>query len=226
MVTSKTKPGRPAKAKSIRILIVDDHEVVRAGLHTLLGAMTGLEVVGEATTMAEAVAQTLQLAPDVVLMDIRLPDGSGVDACRQIRAGCPDSKVLFLTSYADDDTVLAAILSGAQGYVLKDIDTQSLVEAIKTVSTGQSLLHPDVTQQALKWLRILADPTAKSKSQPLSDQERRVLALVADGKTNKEIAASLSLSDKTVKNYLANIYDKLEVSRRSQAAAIYSRRFE
>ncbi len=227
MVTSnKEKAPRQTKAKQIRVLIVDDHEVVRVGLQTLLRLVPEMQVVGEAGTMSEAVSQARTLNPNVILMDIRLPDGSGVDACREIRTACPDTKVLFLTSYADEDTVLDAILSGAHGYVLKEIGANSLIEAIQTVAAGHSLLHPEVTEQTMKWLRILADPAAKSKSQPLSEQERRVLALVAEGKTNKEIAADLNLSDKTVKNYLANIYDKLQVSRRSEAAAVYSRKYE
>ncbi len=223
---SKLSVRRKSPRDRIRILVVDDHEVVRIGLQSVLRLARGLEIVGEAATKADAVAQVRSLTPDLVLMDIRLPDGSGVDACREIRAVSPQTRILFLTSYTDDETVLAAILSGAHGYILKEIDTKSLLQAIRTVAAGHSLLHPEVTKRTIQWLSLLADPHSERTAPALSDQERRVLVLLAEGKTNKEIAAALDLSDKTVKNYLANAYEKLQVSRRSEAAAVFSRKYK
>ncbi len=212
------------KTQAIRILLVDDHEVIRVGLRTVLGQAQGVTVVGEAGTMAEAIQQTQRLKPDVILMDVRLPDGSGVDACREILAALPGTRVIFLTSYADDDSVLAAVLAGAHGYVLKEIDSPALLEAIRTVAGGQSILDSSVTERALRWLRGLHDLPATPGTDQLSSQEERVVALVAEGKTNKEIAVALGLSDKTVKNYLANVFQKLRITRRAQAAAFFVKR--
>ena len=213
----------PTKTHIIRVLLVDDHEVIRVGLRTVLGQNQGVTVVGEAGTMADAIEQAQKLRPDVILMDVRLPDGSGVNACREILSARPDTRVIFLTSYADDDSVLAAVLAGAHGYVLKEIDSTSLLRAIHGVVEGQSILDPAVTDRALRWLRGFATdqdlPSGK-----LSAQEERVLALVAEGKTNKEIASALNLSDKTVKNYLANVFQKLRITRRAQAAAFFVKR--
>jgi DNA-binding NarL/FixJ family response regulator len=157
-------------------------------------------------------------------MDVRLPDGSGVDACREILASFPTTRVLILTSYADDDSVLAAVLAGAHGYVLKEIDSASLISAIRAVSEGRSILDPAVTDRALGWLRGLAAGKEMPGVEKLSTQEERVLALIAEGKTNKEIATVLELSDKTVKNYLTNIFQKLHITRRAQAAALFVKR--
>ena len=212
------------KTHVIRVLLVDDHEVIRVGLRTVLGQTQGIAVVGEAGTMAEAVQQAQRMKPDVILMDVRLPDGSGVDACREILGALPGTRVIFLTSYADDDSVLAAVLAGAHGYVLKEIDSPALLEAIHSVAKGQSILDAHVTEQALRWLRGLHDLPATSGTDQLSTQEERVVALVAEGKTNKEIAAALGLSDKTVKNYLANVFQKLRITRRAQAAAFFVKR--
>lgn len=212
------------KAQAIRVLLVDDHEVIRVGLRTVLGQTQGVTVVGEAGTIAEAIQQTQRLKPDVILMDVRLPDGSGVDACREILGALPGTRVIFLTSYADDDSVLAAVLAGAHGYVLKEIDSSALLEAIRTVANGQSILDSSVTERALRWLRGLHDLPATPGTDELSAQEERVVALVAEGKTNKEIAVALGLSDKTVKNYLANIFQKLRITRRAQAAAFFVKR--
>jgi len=215
MPTSKTKP--------IRVLLVDDHEIVRLGLRSVLGQSHGIVVVGEATSVADAVGLAGKLKPDVILMDVRLPDGSGVDACREILADHPNTRVLFLTSYADDDSVLAAVLAGARGYVLKELDSASLMRAIHAVTEGRSILDPAVTDRALRWLRGFA--TGQDlPSEKLSAQEERVLALVAEGKTNKEIASKLDLSDKTVKNYLASVFQKLRITRRAQAAAFFVKR--
>jgi DNA-binding NarL/FixJ family response regulator len=212
------------KTQAIRVLLVDDHEVIRVGLRTVLGQTQGVAVIGEAGTMAEAVQQAQRLKPDVILMDVRLPDGSGIDACREILGALPGTRVIFLTSYADDDSVLAAVLAGAHGYVLKEIDSPALLEAIRTVAKGQSILDSHVTERALRWLRGLHDLPATSGTDQLSSQEERVVALVAEGKTNKEIAVALGLSDKTVKNYLANVFQKLRITRRAQAAAFFVKR--
>lgn len=212
------------KAQAIRVLLVDDHEVVRVGLRTVLGQTQGVTVVGEASTMADAIQQAQRLKPDVILMDVRLPDGSGVDACREILGALPGTRIIFLTSYADDDSVLAAVLAGAHGYILKEIDSPALLEAILSVAKGQSILDSSVTERALRWLRGLHDLPATPGTDQLSSQEERVVALVAEGKTNKEIAVALGLSDKTVKNYLANVFQKLRITRRAQAAAFFVKR--
>lgn len=212
------------KTQGIRVLLVDDHEVIRVGLRTVLGQTQDVTVVGEAGTMAEAILQTQRLKPDVILMDVRLPDGSGIDACREILGLLPETRIIFLTSYADDDSVLAAVLAGAHGYVLKEIDSPALLEAIHSVAKGQSILDSSVTERALRWLRGLHDLPATAGTDQLSSQEERVVALVAEGKTNKEIAVALGLSDKTVKNYLANVFQKLRITRRAQAAAFFVKR--
>lgn len=208
----------------IRLLLVDDHEVVRLGLRSLLDKTKTIEVVGEADTAASAVTEAVRLKPDVVLMDVRLPDGSGVAACREILTTYPDAHVLFLTSFADNDAVLAAICGGASGYLLKEIGGDALVNAIKTVAKGQPILDPGITQPVIARLRSLATQESGGKQETLSPQEQRVLALVSEGKTNKEIAEAMGLSDKTVKNYMSHVFQKLQVTRRSQAAVIFSKR--
>ncbi|BCA55729.1 Transcriptional regulatory protein DevR [Nitrospira sp. KM1] len=214
------------KSKVIRLLIVDDHEVVRIGLGAVLGLTPGIKVVGQAAGKEEARTMSLRLKPDVVLLDIRLPDGSGVEAAREILSSCPGTKVLFLTSFADDHTVLEAILSGAHGYVLKDIASDALIRAIRTVACGQPLVDPRLTKYGVQWLKQSSASGGPSKRPLLSPQEQRLLPLVADGMTNKEIAGQLNLSEKTVKNYLANIYSKLQIGRRSQVAALYAGSFK
>src|SRR5262245_11595627 len=218
----RTNPS--AKSPPIRLLLVDDHEVVRVGLRTVLHNNQGITIVGEADSRAQAASEARRLRPDVILMDVRLPDGSGVEACREIMSDLPDSRVIFLTSYTDDDSVLAAVLAGAYGYVLKEIDSAALIRAIRTVSTGRSILDPTVTKRALEWIKTVPTADGPSRASSLSPQEERVLALVAEGLTNKEIASSLKLSDKTVKNYLANMFQKLHISRRAQAAAFFVKR--
>lgn len=213
---------RAAKSKPIRLVIVDDHEVVRIGLSAVLDLTPGMKVVGKASRKDEAKKLCLRLKPDVVLLDIRLPDGSGVEVAREILSSCPDTRVLFLTSFADDHTVLEAILSGAQGYVLKDIASDALVRAIKTVASGQALIDPRLTKQTLHWLKNVSAQPGQAKRPLLSPQEQRLLPLVAQGMTNKQIADHLRLREKTVKNYLANIYSKLNIGRRSQIAAFYA----
>lgn len=214
----------PARAKSIRLLLVDDHQVVRVGLRTVLHNRQGIAVVGEAGSKAAAVRAVKRLNPDIVLMDVRLPDGSGIEAAREILAGYPATRIIFLTSYAEDDSILAAVLAGAHGYVLKDIDAGLLIRSIRAVSNGQSLLNPALAQLALS--RIKAEPAQAGpvRERSLAPQEERVLALVAEGLTNKEIAVAMRLSDKTVKNYLANMFQKLHISRRAQAATFFVKR--
>ena len=205
----------------VRLLIVDDHEVVRVGLRTLLSRVETFEVVGEASTAAEALEQTRTLQPDVVLLDVRLGDESGFDVCREIQKLERDVKVLVLTSFADDNVVVEAISAGADGYLLKEVNRDALVSAIEKVASGQSVLDAAVTGRVFGKVQSLMQRPGGNKLALLSNQERKVLALVAEGKTNKEIAAVMGLSDKTVKNYFSNILDKLEMARRSQAAAYF-----
>ena len=199
---------------AIRVLLVDDHEMVRAGLHGLLSRSEDLDIVGEAANAAQAMEAAARLATDVVLMDMRLPDGSGVDACREILSALPRTRVIFLTSYAEDLARVSTVLAGAAGYLLKDIAHEQLVEAIRAAAAGRPVNEPEATQLVAQRLR---------QSPALSKQEYRVLALVVDGKTNREIGAELGLSEKTVRNYLSNAFQKLGVSRRSQAAAMFVR---
>ena len=206
---------------SIRVLICDDHEVVREGLRGLISRQPGMSVVGEAGSVAESIEVAEYAEPDVVIMDVRLPDGSGVEACRAIREARPETKLIILTSYADDEALFAAIIAGASGYLLKQTRGQALVEAITAVAAGRSLLDPDVTGKVLERLREsrAEDPALAS----LTEQERKVVAGLAEGKTNREIGESLFLAEKTVKNYVSRILDKLGLSRRAEAAAYMAR---
>ena len=208
----------------VRLLLVDDHEIVRLGLRTLFAQANGIEVVGEAATAEAAVTEAVRTQPDVVLMDVRLSGSSGVDACREILGRCGETKVLFLTSYDDEEAMLTAVLAGAQGYLLKEIGGESLLRAVKCVAAGQSILDPTATRMLMDRMQSLTEMGDAGNAEALSAQETRVLALVARGKTNKEIAVALELSDKTVKNYLSTVFQKLRVTRRSEAAAIYSKR--
>jgi DNA-binding NarL/FixJ family response regulator len=209
--------------KPISVLIVDDHEVVRVGLRTVLSYQGGINVVGEAATVTDALAESCRLQPDVVLMDVRLPGGSGMDACRVIRNSCPDTRVLFLSSYEDEEAVHAAVVGGASGYLLKQINGEGLARAIHTVAQGQSILDPAITQPLLTRMQQQKEKASEPQRATLSSQQQRVLALVAEGKTNKEIGVSLELSDKTVKNYIRFIFQKMKVTRRAQAAAFFIR---
>jgi DNA-binding NarL/FixJ family response regulator len=205
------------------VLICDDHEVVREGLRTLLSRRPELKVVGEAGTMQEAIDMAAKAKPDVVIMDVRFPDGSGVEACRAIREARPETHVIMLTSYADDEALFASIIAGASGYLLKQTRGQAVVDAIQAVAQGRSLLDPDVTGKVLERVRRgreQEDPAIAS----LTDQERKVLEQLAEGKTNREIGTVLFLSEKTVKNYVSRILDKLGLSRRAQAAAYMAER--
>ena len=203
---------------------MDDHLVARLGLRALLERFTQIEVVGDAPSAAAAVAESSRLAPDLVLLDVRLPDGSGFDVCRQIRKLGLKARVLMLTSYADDEMVFASVDAGADGYLLKEIDAHSLVRAIETVAAGKAVLDPTITRHVLDRFRSCRAAASRGPKPPdLSAQEQRVLAYIAQGMTNKEIAASMSLSYKTVKNYVSNTLEKLNVNRRSEAAAAYAR---
>jgi two-component system response regulator DevR len=210
--------------RHLRVLIVDDHEVVREGLRSILNRHEGISVVGEAGTVGTAVEEAARLRPDVVIMDVRLPDGSGVEACREIRQENPSTKVIMLTSYADDEAVFASILAGAAGYLLKQTRGQALADAIEAVALGGSLLDPGVTQKVLERVRSLGGRRPDDSLASLSDQEQKILLLIAEGKTNKEIAEEIFLSDKTVKNYVSSILSKLNLRRRAEAAAFIARK--
>ena len=210
-------------AATVKIMLVDDHEVVRLGLRTLLERREGFSVVADAGSVAEAVAAAQQTQPDVIVMDVRLPDGTGVEACREIRSDRPETKVIMLTSYADDEAVYGSIMAGASGYLLKQTRGQSLAEAIERVAAGESLLDPGITDKVLARMRQLAAGETDELAS-LSPQERRILGLIAEGKTNKEIAEEVFLSDKTVKNYVSSILSKLNLRRRSEAAAFIAGR--
>jgi two-component system response regulator DevR len=202
--------------------LVDDSEVVRLGLRALLGAERSLEIVGEGSSVATGVAACVKQKPDVALLDLRLPDGTGFDACRQILQRLPETRVLMLTSVADDTLVDEAIRAGAHGYLLKEVNSRALIQAITDVAAGKSILDPAVTARVMQFMKA-GGPT-RDVLASLSPQESRVLALIAQGKTNKEAGNEMNLTEKTVKNYLSNIFEKLHVSRRAQAAAIYAQR--
>jgi two-component system response regulator DevR len=222
MPTSQTDdqatPERP-----LRLLVVDYHEVVRQGLVALLDRRDEFQVVAEAGTMAESIAAARRFQPDLVVMDVRLPDGSGVEACREIRSERPETKVVMLTSYPDEEAVLSAIIAGASGYLLKQIRGRDLVTALQSVARGDSLLDPGVTERVLERVRRAATGGEQDELSALTAQERKILLLVAEGKTNKEIAGEVFLSDKTVKNYVSSILSKLNLERRAQAAAFVAK---
>jgi two-component system response regulator DevR len=207
----------------LRVVLVDDHEVVRDGIKSLLAETPGVSVVGEAGTVKDAIARVEWARPDVVIMDIRLPDGSGIEATREIRARLPNTQVLMLTTYADDEALFASIMAGAAGYVLKQIKGADLVRAVQTVGSGQSLLDPAVTKGVLDRLRKGKHLLKDERLARLSAQEERILEMIADGKTNREIGDKLHLAEKTVKNYVTSILSKLEVARRAEAAAYLAR---
>jgi two-component system response regulator DevR len=208
----------------LRLLVVDDHEVVRQGLVALLDRREGFQVVAEAGTVAEAIEAARRFQPDIVVMDVRLPDGSGVEACREIRSELPTTRVVMLTSYPDEEAVLSAIVAGASGYLLKQIRARDLMTALETVGRGGSLLDPAVTEKVLERIRRIASGSQETDElSQLTGQERKILLLVAEGKTNKEIAAEIYLSDKTVKNYVSSILAKLNLERRAQAAAFVAK---
>ncbi len=207
----------------LRVMLVDDHEVVRSGIKAMLQATDDISVVAEAGSVKDAVLQAAGTKPDVVVMDVRLADGSGIEATREIRAQRPQTQVLMLTSFADDEALFASIMAGAAGYVLKQIRGGELIKAIRSIGQGQSLLDPSVTTAVLDRLRKGKHLLRDEKLARLSAQEERILGLVAEGLTNKEIGQRLHLAEKTVKNYVSTILSKLEVARRAEAAAYLAR---
>jgi two-component system response regulator DevR len=213
----------PPASPPIRIVLVDDSALVRQGIKSVLTAeapQPAICVIGEASDVATAIATVDKLKPDIVLLDIRLPDGSGFDACKAILKRNPQVRILILSSFTNDGFIYDAITSGAQGYLMKEIDPVGLVRAIHDIALGKSILSPDATAGMMRMMRSGSNRDDHQLS-TLSPQEHRVLALVAAGKSNKEIANSLNLSENTVKNYLANVFEKLKIQRRSQAAALY-----
>jgi DNA-binding NarL/FixJ family response regulator len=202
-----------------RILLVDDHEVVRLGLKSLLDHHPQFEVVGEAGTAREAVEQVIRLRPEVVVMDIRLPGSSGIEACQEITTQFPETRVIMLTSYAEDEMLFSAIRAGASGYVLKQIGGEDLIRALEAVGRGEALIDTSLTQKVFEKVRQADEKEKASAFVTLSQQEKHVLLLVSEGKTNREIAKSLFLGEGTVRNYVSSILNKLEVSNRAEAAA-------
>jgi two-component system, NarL family, response regulator DevR len=207
------------KSEKQRLLLVDDHEVVRLGLRALLDHHTQFEVVGEAGTAKEAIDQVARSKPDIVLMDIRLPGTSGIEACEEITRNYPDSRVVMLTSYADDEMLFSAIRAGASGYVLKQIGGDDLIRSLEAVGRGEVPLDPAVTQRVFQEVRRAVKEEEAAAFANLSQQERHVLLLVSEGKTNREIAKALFLGEGTVRNYVSSILSKLGVSNRAEAAA-------
>ncbi len=212
-----------AHAPRIRVLIVDDSELVRMGLRTLLGAYPDIEIVGEAESVAGALSEAGIRQPDLVLLDLHLPDGNGCEVCRKLLQERPGIRILVLSSKVDARTVSEAITAGAHGYVIKDINGPGLIQAIVDVANGRTVLAPAITSQVMDMMRNSQhQENLRRRFDLLSAQEQRVLAHVARGLTNKEIAQEMNLSEKTVKNYLSNLFEKLRVSRRSQAVALYA----
>jgi two-component system response regulator DevR len=204
-----------------RVFLLDDHEIVRRGLRELLEAEPDFAVVGEAGTAEEALTRIPATSPDVAVLDVRLPDGDGVEVCRDIRSRHPEVQCLMLTSFADDEALFSAILAGAAGYVLKQVRGTDLVDAIRRVAQGQSLLDPAVTARVLQRLRTPQGPAEDVAH--LTEQERKILDLIAEGLTNRQIGERMFLAEKTVKNYVSNVLMKLGMSRRSEAAAYAAR---
>jgi DNA-binding NarL/FixJ family response regulator len=201
---------------AIRVFLLDDHEIVRRGVRELLEAEDDVEIVGEAGTAEEALARIPPTDPQVAVLDVRLPDGNGVEVCREVRSRCPELQCVMLTSFSDDDALFQAIMAGAAGYLLKQVRGTDLVDAVRRVAAGQSLLDPQLTARVLERLRT--PPKTDERLARLTDQERRILDLIADGLTNRQIAESVHLAEKTVKNYVSNLLSKLGMERRTQAA--------
>jgi two-component system, NarL family, response regulator DevR len=218
-MAEQEQPSEREHERPTRVMLVDDHEIVRDGLRALLERADDVVVCAEAGTMRQAVTRADRSLPDVIIMDVRLPDGSGVEATREIRTAHPDIRVLMLTSFADDQALFASILAGAAGYVLKQIGAEELMRAVRTVAAGGSLLDPAVTSVVLERLRSGKHMLRDERLARLSPQEERILQLVADGLTNKQIGDQLGLAEKTVKNYMSSVLTKLRVGRRAEAAA-------
>jgi two-component system, NarL family, response regulator DevR len=208
----------------VRVMLVDDHDIIRNGLRAMIEQAGDLRVVAEAGTAADAIREAIRTRPDVIVMDVRLPDASGIEATREIRAHDERINVLMLTSFADDEALFSSIMAGARGYVLKKIRGGDVVRAIRTVGRGESLLDPVATEAVLERLRQGKHVVSDEKLARLSPQEERILMLVAEGHTNRQIGVGLRLAEKTVKNYVSTILSKLEVSRRAEAAAYLARR--
>ena len=211
-----TETQQTGAEQHIRIFLLDDHEVVRRGIAELLSAVPGFEIVGEAGTVEQALARVMAAKPDVAVLDARLPDGSGIDVCREIRSALPDTYCLILTSYDDQDAVLSSVLAGASGYVLKEVRTSGLVDAIRQVALGRSLIDPAVIAQVMD--RVREGSPTDSRLASLTQREREVLDLIADGLTNRQIGERMFLAEKTVKNYVSSLLGKLGMERRTQAA--------
>lgn len=208
---------------AIRVFLLDDHELVRTGLVQLLGGEPDIEVVGDAGTAAEALARIPALRPDVAILDARLPDGSGIEVCRQVRSALPEVKALVLTSYDDDEALFSAILAGAAGYLLKQISNTDLVGAVRRVAAGQSLLDPALTVRVLERVRRGPEDGSDDLLATLTKQERKILELIAEGLTNRQIGVRMFLAEKTVKNYVSSILAKLGLESRTQAAVLATR---
>ena len=220
-------PGRPVgkiatvRGMTVRVFLLDDHEVVRRGVRSLIEVEEDLVVVGEAATAADALARIPPTRPDVAIVDVRLPDGNGVEVCREIRSTYPEIQCLVLTSFADDEALFDAIMAGAAGYLLKQIKENDLVDAIRRVASGQSLLDPEVTARVLERLR--RPPQIDARVAALTEQERRILELIAEGLTNRQIGERIFLAEKTVKNYVSSLLAKLGMERRTEAAVFGAR---
>jgi DNA-binding NarL/FixJ family response regulator len=205
-----------AGSGQIRVFLVDDHELVRRGLAGLLGAEADIEIVGEAATARQARSRILATRPDVTVLDVRLPDGSGIDVCRYLRSRAPNIQCLILTAYDDDEAICAAVIAGAAGYVVKDIRGAGLIDSVRRIASGRSILDPGLTKRVVERMRGRdhGDPRLES----LSDRERQILSLITDGMTNRQIGVELSLAEKTIKNYVSGLLSKLGLQRRTQAA--------
>jgi two-component system, NarL family, response regulator DevR len=206
---------------TVRVFLLDDHEIVRRGVRELLEVEDDFEVVGEAGTAAEALARIAAAAPDVAIIDMRLPDGNGVEVCREVRSRHPEVQCVVLTSFADDEALFDSIMAGAAGYLLKQIAGNDLVDAVRRVAAGQSLLDPNVTARVLERLRN--GPVQDERLARLTDQERKILDLIAEGLTNRQIGERMFLAEKTVKNYVSNLLGKLGMERRTEAAVFATR---
>ena len=206
----------------VRLLVVDDHEVVRVGLRTLFQSVHDFEIVGEAATVAEAISNARRCRPDVIILDVRLPDGSGIDACRAIVADDPSARVIILTSYEEESVVVGAIMANAAGYLIKHAEPERLIEAVRRVARGESILDPAVTATVFGWMQHAAEAPAPDALSSLCQQERKILPLIAEGKTNREIAAALYLSQNTIRVYISHIYHKLGFAHRAEAASFFA----